>query len=65
MPFSSGGVLVYPGDVVVGDGDGVIVVPRQQALEVGRLAREINVGDEESRGKKYEALGIERAETVR
>jgi regulator of RNase E activity RraA len=49
FPISCGGVLVYPGDLVVGDGDGVIVVPRERALEVGRLAREIHLGDERSR----------------
>jgi 4-hydroxy-4-methyl-2-oxoglutarate aldolase len=49
----------------VADGDGVIVVPRQRALEVGRLAREINTGDEQSRRRKYEKLGIPADETVR
>jgi 4-hydroxy-4-methyl-2-oxoglutarate aldolase len=57
-PINCGGVLVYPGDVVVADGDGVIVVPRQRALEVGRLAREINIGDQRGRRSKYERLGI-------
>lgn len=64
FPINCAGVLVYPGDVVVADGDGVIVVPRQRALEVGRHAREINVGDQRSRGKKYESLGIPRDETI-
>jgi len=65
FPINCAGVLVYPGDVVVADGDGVIVVPRQRALEVGRLAREINLGDERSRAKKYETLGIPPDETVK
>ena len=64
FPVNCGGVLVYPGDVVVADGDGVIVVPRQQALEVGRLAREINIGDERSRRGRFERLGIPLDETV-
>jgi regulator of RNase E activity RraA len=58
FPVSVGGVTVYPGDVIVSDGDGVVVVPRQRALEVGRLAREINEGDEKSRGGRYQRLGI-------
>jgi len=34
VPIQCGGVLVRPGDVVVGDDDGVVVVPRTRAKEV-------------------------------
>jgi 4-hydroxy-4-methyl-2-oxoglutarate aldolase len=64
FPINCGGVLVYPGDLVVADGDGVIVVPRERALEVGRLAREIYNGDERSRRARFERLGIPLDETV-
>jgi len=64
FPINCGGVLVYPGDVVVADGDGVIVVPRERALEVGKLAREIHSGDEQSRGQKYKRLGLPPDKTV-
>jgi len=64
FPINCGGVLVYPGDVVVADGDGVIAVPRQRALEVGRRAREIYEGDQKSRRGRYERLGIPLDETV-
>jgi 4-hydroxy-4-methyl-2-oxoglutarate aldolase len=37
-PVTIGGVLVRPGDVVVADGDGVIVVPRERAEEVAKAA---------------------------
>lgn len=37
-PINFGGVLVRPGDVVVADGDGVAVVPREHAEEVARAA---------------------------
>jgi 4-hydroxy-4-methyl-2-oxoglutarate aldolase len=37
-PVTIGGVLVRPGDVVVADGDGVVVVPRERAEEVAKAA---------------------------
>ncbi|HEY7500429.1 MAG TPA: hypothetical protein VH740_18045 [Vicinamibacterales bacterium] len=37
-PVTIGGVLVRPGDVVMADGDGVIVVPRERAEEVAVAA---------------------------
>jgi regulator of RNase E activity RraA len=40
LPIACGGVAVYPGDVLVGDGEGVIVVPRHLAAEVARDAAE-------------------------
>ncbi len=65
FPIQCGGVLVYPGDVIVADGDGVIVVPRNRALEVGKLAREINLGDQKGRRQHYERLKMPLDETVR
>jgi 4-hydroxy-4-methyl-2-oxoglutarate aldolase len=37
-PVTIGGVLVRPGDVVMADGDGVVVVPRERAAEVAQAA---------------------------
>jgi regulator of RNase E activity RraA len=37
-PVTIGGVLVRPGDVVMADGDGVVVVPRERAEEVAVAA---------------------------
>lgn len=65
FPINCGGVLVYPGDVVVGDGDGVIVVPRELALEVGKLAREINDEDQSGRAQRFNRLGIPLDDTVK
>jgi regulator of RNase E activity RraA len=38
VPIACGGVPVYPGDVMVGDLDGVVVIPRHLADEVARDA---------------------------
>jgi regulator of RNase E activity RraA len=38
QPIMCGGVLVRPGDLVVADGDGVVVVPREQAEPVAVAA---------------------------
>jgi 5-oxopent-3-ene-1,2,5-tricarboxylate decarboxylase / 2-hydroxyhepta-2,4-diene-1,7-dioate isomerase len=38
LPVTCGGVLVMPGDVLVGDADGVVVVPRALADEVAAAA---------------------------
>ena len=64
FPLNCGGVLVYPGDLIVADGDGVIVVPRKHALEVGKLARGVMVGDQKGRAKKFDDLGMPLDETV-
>jgi len=40
VPIECGHVLVYPGDLVLADHDGVVVVPHQAAEEALRLAEE-------------------------
>ena len=40
VPIACGGVPVYPGDMIVGDGDGVVVIPAHLAEEVARDAAE-------------------------
>ena len=34
LPIACGGVAVYPGDIMLGDGDGVMVIPRHLADEI-------------------------------
>ncbi|MDT0651347.1 RraA family protein [Autumnicola edwardsiae] len=63
-PVVVGGVLVYPGDVVVADTDGVVVVPRRVAVRVGQIAYQELVADIEGRRELYEKLGREIDETV-
>jgi regulator of RNase E activity RraA len=40
VPIGCGGVAVYPGDIMVGDDEGVAVIPRHLADEVARNAAE-------------------------
>ena len=40
IPIQCGGVPVNPGDIVVGDDDGVVVIPKNEAEEVLSLAKE-------------------------
>ena len=41
MPIGCGDVPVYPGDWVVGDGEGVVVVPAEIAAEIAAEAVEM------------------------
>ncbi len=42
IPVPIGDVIVHPGDIIVGDIDGIVVVPRDQAEAVLTMAREID-----------------------
>lgn len=47
VPVSVSGVIVRPGDFVVGDADGVVVVPREQARQVLVNCRQQRAKEEE------------------
>ena len=42
VPVEVGGIMVHPGDIMVADIDGVVVVPSDKAAEVLALAQEID-----------------------
>ena len=63
-PVVIGGVLIRPGDIIVADGDGVVVVPRERAVEVAEAAHEELRLDKAARKRLYKQLGIPSDKTV-
>jgi 4-hydroxy-4-methyl-2-oxoglutarate aldolase len=49
VPVVCAGAAIDPGDVIVGDADGVVVVPRRHAAEVARLGAERVAKEQKSR----------------
>ena len=56
IPIAIGGVTIRPGDIIVADGDGVIVVPRKVAKDVAKFAKKIMNDDKDTRRASYEEL---------
>lgn len=46
LPIGCGGVAVFPGDILVGDDDGVVVIPRHLAAELADEGRENELKEE-------------------
>ena len=49
MPIVCAGAAVQPGDVIVADADGVVVVPRQAAAGIAKLGNERVAKEQKSR----------------
>lgn len=47
IPVECGGIVVNPGDLVVGDPDGVVVIPREHIEKVLEVAEDIEVKEAE------------------
>jgi 4-hydroxy-4-methyl-2-oxoglutarate aldolase len=61
VPVNCGGVEVSPGDIIVGDADGVVVVPPTHAAEVLDRAREIEEREQRTTEMIAEMRSITRA----
>jgi regulator of RNase E activity RraA len=61
VPVSCGNVAVMPGDIVVGDGEGVAVIPLELAESLPDLARQQEALDEFSLEKIAEGTPLRRA----
>lgn len=51
IPISVGGTPVNPGDIIVGDVDGVVVIPKEKAQNVLTKAKEKMLADDEREAK--------------
>jgi regulator of RNase E activity RraA len=47
VPVSIGGMVVHPGDIIVGDEDGLVVVPLDEAEAVLKLVREQQIKEKD------------------
>jgi 4-hydroxy-4-methyl-2-oxoglutarate aldolase len=60
IPVVSAGAIVNPGDVIVADADGVVVVPRELAGEIVTLSEARIVKEEQSRARLRKGeLGVD------
>jgi 4-hydroxy-4-methyl-2-oxoglutarate aldolase len=61
VPIECAGVTVHPGDLVIGDDDGVAIIPRGVADEVVRLAEEKVAGENVMRDRLAEGMPVAEA----
>jgi 4-hydroxy-4-methyl-2-oxoglutarate aldolase len=54
IPVTCGGVAVNPGDIVCGDADGIVIVPRADAQRVADLA-DVHLANELARKREVES----------
>lgn len=65
MPVEIGGQLIRPGDLIVADGDGVIVVPPDVIDDVLKYAIQESENDRAGRRLLYERLGLEPDDSIK
>lgn len=65
MPVEIGGQIINPGDLIVADGDGAIVVPEKIIDGVLKYAIQESEQDKIARGALFDALGISRNDSTK
>src|SRR3546814_20374717 len=70
VPISCGGVTVNPGDIIVGDADGLVAVPRQTAEAIlekarGKLRQELQTREAINAGPWNRPASTEEAQSHR
>ena len=63
-PVSLGEIQVRPGDILVGDADGVLVIPRSRESEVFETAREIETAEQGIEAETAKGLRLDEARKV-
>ncbi|MER5182557.1 RraA family protein [Streptomyces sp. NPDC002896] len=61
VPVEIGGVVVRPGDVLVGDANGVVAVPAHRAEEVLAVAQDIEAAEERIREQVQNGVSLREA----
>ncbi|MEM9211964.1 MAG: RraA family protein [Pseudomonadota bacterium] len=51
IPVSVGGVVIHPGDIIVGDDDGVVVIPKDKAADVMASVKHVAAKEETIRAR--------------
>jgi Demethylmenaquinone methyltransferase len=64
QPINCGGVLVRPGDGIIADDDGIVVIPQEEAEEISKRAWLVQDKDRRMRRAFYEKLGMPFDKTV-
>ncbi|MBV1757644.1 MAG: RraA family protein [Dethiosulfatibacter sp.] len=63
VPICCGGMVVFPGDIIVGDQDGIVVIRPEDAVEILDKAKK-KLEKETIKLKKYETEGIDEQEHI-
>jgi regulator of RNase E activity RraA len=63
VPVSIGGIAVEPGDLLVGDADGIVTIPHQREAEVLALAASIEEAEERIRAAVEQGSRLDEART--